>query len=113
MTHTEIADSRIEAFGQFMRNLHPTTMMAAADSSEPRRQGSSRGRRQIEERAVAIGKKVAPLLDPSSIVASLDTLATAAYQLQNAEPDVSEGLTGLAVILQAARTSQTVRYPQI
>jgi hypothetical protein len=66
------------------------------------------GGRQLEERAAAIGRKVAPLLDPSSIAASLDTLATAAFQLQNAEPDVSEGLHGLAAILHAARTSQPV-----
>ena len=65
--------------------------------------------RQLEERAAAIGRKVAPLLDPSSIAASLDTLATAAFQLQNAEPDVSEGLHGLAAILHAARNSQSVR----
>jgi hypothetical protein len=46
---------------------------------------SVKERRQLEQRAAAIGKKIAPLFNPSTIAASLDTLATAAYQLQNVQ----------------------------
>lgn len=74
------------------------------------RQNSSRGRHQIEARAKAIGTKVAPFLSPDRISASLDTLAAAAYELQNEHPDVSESLNGLAVILNAARSSRPVGF---
>ncbi|KIM27481.1 hypothetical protein M408DRAFT_165349 [Serendipita vermifera MAFF 305830] len=86
--------------------------MAPSAPLEGVQQSTLRDGRQVEERAAAIGRKVAPLLDPSSVAASLDTLATAAYQLQNADPEVSEGLHGLAAILHAARTSQPVQKPR-
>jgi hypothetical protein len=84
--------------------------MATSTPSEVRRRPPPRGRRQLEERAIAIGKKLAPLLDPTRIAASLDTLATAAYQLQSAEPGISESLNGLAAILHAAHSKHLVSF---
>lgn len=66
--------------------------------------------RRVENRAAAIGKKVAPILDPENVAASLETLATAAYQLQHAEPEVAAGLQGLAAVLHSASTSHSVSF---
>lgn len=80
--------------------------MAGTQASTSRLHESPATRRQIEDRATIIGKRVAPLLNPESVSASLDTLATAAWELQSSEPAVSERLLGLTAILSAARTSQ-------
>ncbi|KAG8817343.1 hypothetical protein FRC19_011407 [Serendipita sp. 401] len=67
----------------------------------------STNRREVEQRAAAIGRQLAPILSPERVAASLNTLASAAYELQNTNPDVSEGINGLTYILTAAHNTQT------
>ncbi|KAG8804910.1 hypothetical protein FRC17_005831, partial [Serendipita sp. 399] len=70
---------------------------------------TSNNRREVEQRAAAIGRQLAPILSPERVAASLNTLASAAFELQNTETDISEGISGLTYILNAAHSTQAKR----